>query len=79
METKINLNDWIKIKLTPYGEDVYRIFYCRLKLEPLPLRKDKDGYVSFQLWDFIQIFGSYIYMGNKNVIEPLEIIKETDE
>ena len=73
-EIVLNLNDVIKVKLTSYGKQV---FYSYWNIVPTPsLNIDEDGYTQFQLWEFINIFGSYIYMGAKNVIEPLEIIKE---
>lgn len=35
--------------------------------------------ITVQLWEFIEIFGSHIYMGAQNVIESLGIIKEEEE
>ena len=76
MEISINLNDWIKVKLTFYGRQVFNTYYSALDIKPPVIEVDDNGYSAFQLWDFIQIFGSHIYMGAQNVIEPLEIIKE---
>lgn len=77
----INLNDRIKVKLTDYGKEVYRhrfdVEFARTKLKvfkPENPKIDDEGYTSFQLWDFISIFGNYIGMGLPVVICPLDII-----
>lgn len=77
----LNLNDTIKVKLTDHGKD---IFYHRMddliergvKLTPKMPKVDADGYTTFQLWDFIQLYGEYIGMALPNVIEPIDIVIE---
>lgn len=65
----VNLNEHIKVKLTPEGEKIYKVYYhgkdyASLPTELLPgLTPDKDGYVEFQLWDFMLIFGQHFHMG----------------
>ena len=81
----INLNEVVKVKLTDYGREIY---YHRFdKVNELARREvckpsfpkvDADGYSRFQLWDFIHLYGNYIRMAAKNVIEPLEIVYEGD-
>jgi len=78
---KINLNDKIKVKLTQHGQDIYyqqyselNNFYHKEISEPRYAQKDSDGYSTFQLWNFINTFGSYIGMGKDNVISPVELI-----
>ena len=78
MNITVNLNDFVKVKLTSYGESFYNEFYTMYGITAPKIIKDDNGYTSFQLWRFIEIFGSKIYMGSKNVIEPLEIIKESE-
>lgn len=80
---KINLNDHIKVKLTPLGADIYYHQYDEIKgdypkiekylTNKLP-RVDNEGYTEFQLHHFIELYGGYIGVGKKNVIEPLDII-----
>ena len=82
--TKINLNDRIKVKLTPLGAEIYYHQYDDLnkkikanggiQLEPIMPQIDKDGYTEFQLWRFIELYGDYIGMCKPNVIEPLDIV-----
>ena len=83
---KINLNDYIKVKLTDLGKDIYyhrydefnKLYgiYGREVLKPSFPKEDENGYASFPLWEFISIYGQYIGMGKPNVIEPIEIIDE---
>ena len=78
---KINLNETIKAKLTPYGAEIYyKQFdelnkqYGRQICKPQMPRIDKDGYTEFQLWHFIELYGQHIGMCKPNVIEPLDIV-----
>ena len=75
----ININDIIFVKLTPYGKEVYekKFDYLNsldknLNLKPAPLKSitNKDGLTSFQLFDFMNIFGQYMlyYDYNHQVI-----------
>ena len=83
---KINLNDYIKVKLTDLGKDIYyhrydefsKLYgiYRREVLKPSFPKEDENGYASFPLWEFISIYGQYIGMGKPNVIDPIEIIDE---
>lgn len=79
--TKINLNETIKVKLTPYGAEIYYKQFDELNKQrgreickPHMPRIDKDGYTEFQLWHFIELYGEHIGMCKPNVIEPIEII-----
>jgi len=83
---KINLNDRIKVKLTVKGIKAYidhmnepneRAKIGRpIKTKWLLPSIDDEGYTQFQLWEFINIFGHYFYLGNNDVvIMPLEIVK----
>ena len=79
--TKINLNEIIKVKLTPLGAEIYyKQFdelnkqYGREICKPQMPKIDKDGYTEFQLWNFIELYGQHIGMCKPNVIEPLDIV-----
>lgn len=84
-EVSININDKIKVKLTDYGKELYRGYLAeinaliRLPISPRVLEFDENGYTTFQLWEFMNIFGSEMFMGNKNIIEDNEIIYEYDK
>ena len=80
-ENKINLNDKIKVKLTPHGAFIYYNRYEELTkrcgkmiIEPKLPAVDSDGYTTFQLHDFIKLYGVHIGMTKENVIDPLDII-----
>ena len=85
-ETKINLNDYVKVKLTDLGKDIYYHRFDEMNqkwgrqvCKPSFPKEDADGYTSFQLWDFIQLYGPHIGMAFPNVIEPLEIVYQIGE
>lgn len=78
---KINLNETIKVKLTPYGAEIYYKQFDKLNKQygreickPQMPRIDKDGYTEFQLWHFIELYGQHIGICKPNVIEPLDIV-----
>lgn len=79
--TKINLNETIKVKLTPYGAEIYYKQFDELNKQrgreickPHMPRIDKDGYTEFQLWHFMELYGEHIGMCKPNVIDPIEIV-----
>ena len=81
--TKINLNDRIKVKLTPLGAEIYYHQYDDIYKDYPKMKKhlqsslpkvDENGYTEFQLWHFVELYGEHIGMCKKNVISPLDII-----
>lgn len=84
--TNINLNDQIKVKLTPLGAEIYYHQYDELNknikanggtpLEAIMPQIDKDGYTKFTLWHFMELYGQHFGMCKPNVIEPLNIYFE---
>lgn len=60
----INLNDEVKVKLTPFGVQVYENSWIKLGQQAPTLFLDDDGYLSIQLWELAQIFGPTCWMGN---------------
>lgn len=81
MEVRINLNEIVKFKLSERGKEIYRHRYDKYGLfgynrEPI---LDDDGYMSMQLWTFMQIFGEHMTLGMSEVLNPLEIIYEESE
>ena len=89
MEVKINLNETVKFKLTDYGKDIYYHRFDELNekivkaggrsIEPNMPRVDSEGYTEMLLWYFINIYGKHMKLGCDNVVEPFEIIYETEE
>lgn len=81
--TKINLNDRIKVKLTPLGAEIYYHQYDDIHKDYPKMKKhlqsslpkvDENGYTEFQLWHFMELYGEHIGMCKPNVINPLNII-----
>ena len=62
----INLNENVKVKLTDFGINVYRIRYG---IEP---KVDELGYTSFQLWQLMNIYGIYCTLANPDG-EPFKL------
>lgn len=82
-EIRINLNDKIKVKLTDFGKQIFYHRYddinarcMKTAIKPSYPRQDKDGYTTFQLWDFIQLYGRYIGLGQIDVIDPIDMVYE---
>lgn len=80
---KINLNDFVKFKLTGYGQYIYYHrfdsiirAYPSAFIKPTPLPIDDEGYSKMQMWEFIQTFGPHIGMGSDKVVDPIELIVE---
>lgn len=78
---RLNLNDNIKVKLTEHGKDIYyhqydrtNAFLGRELCKPSYPKADEDGYTTFQLWCFIELYGIHMGMTLPNVIEPLDIV-----
>lgn len=83
---KINLNEYIKVKLTDLGKDIYyhrfdalNDYYGREVLKPIFPEEDENGYTKFHLWEFIELYGEHIGMAKPQVIYPFEIIYEDDK
>ena len=78
---RLNLNDNIRVKLTEHGKDIYyhqydrtNAFLGRELCKPSYPEVDEDGYTTFQLWCFIELYGVHMGMTLPNVIEPLDIV-----
>lgn len=81
--TAVNLNDYVHVRLTDFGKQVYTTYYLILTsdirypdIEIPEVEYDDEGMAVFQLWEFIHIFGEYIYMEAPNVIEPITLFAE---
>lgn len=82
-EVRINLNEFVKVRLTDLGKDIFYHQYdglnqrCgRIICKPVFPKEDAEGYTKFQLWNFIEIYGEYFGVTKPNVVKPLEIVYE---
>ena len=83
-EFTFNINNIIKVRLTDTGKDILNGYFSGLckyyaSIEPdeaIPdqYAEDDKGYIRFQLWDFMNIFGSYFRLGSPVIIQDNDII-----
>lgn len=80
---KLNWNKTVKVKLTERGLQAYRDHYAWMKdklgEEVRDPKVDEDGYSRFQLWSFMRIFGSIIYLGSDNVVEDISFYIDDED
>lgn len=78
MNIAININNKVKVKLTDFGKSILDKEIHRLKQtyevpdNYIPYETDDNGYTEFQLWQFMNIFGNYLYNGATQVIEKMK-------
>lgn len=71
----INLNDIVRIKLSPLGREIYKEYWISAFagfpsiFDFKPKNEDMDGWSEWQLWDLIAVFGNHVYMGCVPVFE----------
>lgn len=78
--TSININDTIRVKLTPKGETIIADYYNNLNLllgfkAPLILTVDQDGYYRTLLWEFMNRFGKYMILGSDPLFTDIQLIQ----
>jgi hypothetical protein len=76
---KTNLNYYIKVKLNDYGKKIHYDYWkdiCRDTKATYKLEIDEEGYSSFQIYDFMNIFGEHAYLGCKAFLETNDILIE---
>lgn len=87
-----NINEFIKVKLSQKGKLVYsehqieiqkRFNRDKIKIDvPLNVEVNSEGFTEFQLWRFMEIFGSHMYCGAEPIIEgpilylPVDLLRE---
>ena len=65
----ININEMVRVKLTLYAETKYQEYWRGFTDHSLPLQKDEEGYTEFQMWEFMHIFGPYLFNGSHQIIK----------
>lgn len=83
---KVNLNEWIKVKLNDKGKDIYYHQYDATnrriemlggkKIEPSMPKVDAEGYTQFQMWKFVELYGEHFeaFAFGGGILESLDII-----
>lgn len=81
---KFNLNEYVRVKLTPTGKDILRKKFEELhermpqafKEFSLP-EEDGQGFSKWQMWHLFSDFGEHIYLGCNPPFETeIEIIEK---
>lgn len=75
MEVKFNINDIVKVKLNDNSKDILKERYKKLRTvvnnndgildDHKPRKEDENGYVKFQLWELLDIFGDRVYLSGQ--------------
>lgn len=76
MMKEFNINHFVKIKLNPQGELIYRDYHDKLGVATPKIIKDDAGYTQFSMWEAMQIFGDHIYMGCTMPFETRILIED---
>ena len=61
MEIKFNINNFVKVKLTPYGKSIFK--------NRRPNMDHQGSTFTFQLWVLMNIFGDEMWNGNEQIFE----------
>jgi hypothetical protein len=61
----MNINDKVKVQLTPFGADIWNKQYDSLKIpaDYIPTKVKPLDYIETQLWDAMNVFGPHIGLG----------------
>jgi len=81
---KFNINDYVKVKLTPFGVEILARKHAELKKEYPSLHEfkmpviDSEGYTKYQMWHLMQDFGDCLGFGTLPFETTIDIeFKET--
>ncbi len=86
---KFNINNYVYVKLTDIG---YEQYLDKLKyyhdttptlfewptIENIKLKEDKNGYLKFQMWEVMDLFGENLFNGCDKPFELDILIDEND-
>ena len=68
---KFNINDYVKVRITERGKTILqeqlaqrvRNWSCENRCPYLSRGGDANGYIKFQMWELMHIFGNDLYNG----------------
>jgi hypothetical protein len=73
---KVNLNNYVKFKLTNKGNillEKYRAELSELVGNDVPrdvlIKVDENGYEYMQIWEFMKLFGEHLHNGQTAIVE----------
>ena len=62
-----NINEYVYVRLNDTGRKIDKDYWARFNCRPISLVEDKQGYSRWHLWDLMNMFGEYIFMGCREV------------
>ena len=78
-QVEFNLNSCVRFRPTARGIEIYKHRFDDLiewqkqkglrPLESLELKIDENGYAEMQFWDFMNLYGKYMYIACPSVME----------
>lgn len=82
---RFNINEYIRVKLTPRGKAIHQALHDELnrrfpgaQLIYRPPTEDAEGWSRWQAWDLMQTFGPHISMGFDPPFETtIEVLANT--
>lgn len=79
---KTSLNNSMFVKLNEMGLEIWKAHYNSYLPEPehystdyFKSKENEDGFTEFQIWEFANIFGKYLYNGSIPIMQTGIIIK----
>ena len=83
---KFNINDEVKVRLTEQGKAVLQKqlaervqrWNCENRCPYQSRTKDANGYIKFQLWELMHLFGNDLYNGCQVPFETTLLIDDKD-
>ena len=77
---EVNLNEVIKVKLTPLGVNIFYHQYDNVPgIDPIRPQIDEEGYTKFQLWGVMKLYGKHIGMCKPDVMMGNMVFLEEDK
>lgn len=72
-----NVNDYVRVKLTPHGHRIVRERFRKLNamlpmtadLKFTPPKEDAEGWSRWQMWSLMQTFGEHMLLAGPNPFE----------
>lgn len=81
---RVNLNEYVKVKLSDLGKEIYYHQYDETNrtielhgekpIKPTMPKVDEEGYTQFQIWQLMNLYGEYMTMCGERVFETLDVI-----
>jgi hypothetical protein len=79
-DDRVNLNDYVWVRLTELGWAAFDNHHQAVGLDPAPYRSHlgdhpdtPEGWQRFQLWELMQIFGPHIHISSRPLFDDNDV------